>query len=128
MAYNKVAADGYCARCQFGYTSKVLENAGNYYQECNVEVSACNQETFGGLHFGQTTNELLNFDPQQYFTCHSCTDSKIPFIHLNGSSVEPFGVNLESPIPINSTNKDSQLVQCRDITKAGLAIKSTTNY
>ena len=116
-----------CKSCKFGFTGPIVELATGISEvECVEVVDGCDisVEYNGALLNSEWLLEIYGFNIPFKFSCHKCTsDKEIPFLNLTFYN-QLKGYSLDNETPINSTDKNGNMVVCRKPDRSGLAMNT----
>lgn len=65
----------FCNSCKFQKSGNVLENSGNKFLDCSIELNDCNNQKYGGFHFDRTAFFTHNLVTERWYSCYICSDA-----------------------------------------------------
>jgi len=117
--YKKVGNSFLCQECHFGYTGPILFDSASQtkYVNCNFSVPNCDATTVLG-HINSSYQDWLvdmfGFNLSQNFSCHKCSGTMIPFLHLSYlNKLSAYDLNNTTTIP-SQTGSSGYLTSCRE--------------
>jgi len=117
--YKQVGSVLLCQECSFGYTGPLVYDSTSqkYYVNCTQEITNCNTDVVYGHLSGDFEDwmiDMFGFTLAQNYSCHQCTGTKIPFIHLSYfNKLLAYDLKSDTTIPSNA-GSSGNFVECRE--------------
>ena len=118
----------FCQKCIWGKTGQIINFENTTFLDCSKEIQNCDKEViFGGSAWNnEWIKDMYGFTIPSKFTCHRCSNNKIPFLFMSRKTkFIRFKNDVEKIIPNSGEDHflNSDHLACLETSQKGLFMK-----